>query len=90
VARDWLIAQVAERFHVLPTVARDDLNRDPEQLSLQCLPLLGYAEAYRAWKRGKKAELKSWEGSHFMDLVKENDFDGAEAELSGGTGTEGA
>lgn len=86
-ARDWLIAQVADRFHVLPTVARDDLNSDPEQLSLQCLPLLGYAEAYRAWKRGRKSELKAWEGSPLMDLVKEIAFDGAEAELSSGEGT---
>lgn len=89
VAYRWLVAQIAERFHVLPSVAARDLAEDPDRLSLESLPLLGYAEAYRAYQRNDKNEMKRWRGSRFMDLVKEIDLELVEAELGGSMEDEG-
>jgi len=50
------------------------LDSDPEQLDLACLPLLRYSEAFGAYRRGRKSELKAWEGSAMMAQVQENDF----------------
>ncbi len=84
-ARLWQIANVAEAFHVLPSAAARDLHRDPEQLSLVCLGLLRYAEAWRAYRSAAdqpgasgKALLDAWRkttgGAYLMALVTENDF----------------
>lgn len=67
---------------MLPSQVARDLDRDPERLTLVCLPMLGYADAFRAWKRGNKRELKHWSGSRLMEMVKNNDFDEAELELA--------
>ena len=86
-ARQWLIAQIADRFHALPSVVARELEDDPERLSAECLPLLAYADAYRAYQRNDKSEMKRWKFSTLMDLVIENDHAAVEEELaSGGVG----
>jgi hypothetical protein len=56
-------------------VARD-LDNDPEQLSIQCLPLLRYSEAKNAFDNAKdEDDLKAWKGSSMMKSVKRNTFD---------------
>lgn len=73
--RLWIIANVAETFHVLPSVAARDLDDDPERLSLLCISLLRYAEAHGAEERSKsKEDLAPWKGSKIMELVLENKF----------------
>jgi hypothetical protein len=69
----WLVANVAEAFHVLPTEVARDLAEDPEQLSLLCLSFLRYAEAKHAEQRAKSDDdLAAWQGSRVMDFVLEN------------------
>lgn len=71
--RLWLVAVVAERFHVLPSVAARDLDEDPEHLSLLCMQLLRYAEAKNAFEAAEdKAALGS---SEMMSRVARNTFD---------------
>jgi hypothetical protein len=86
VMRDWMVAQIADRFHVLPSVVARDLDNDPERLSLQCLPLLAYAEAYRVYRRGNKAEIKRWSDSKVMELVTTNDFSIVSPQIERGEG----
>jgi hypothetical protein len=53
-------------------VARD-LDEDPEQLALLCLPLFRYAEAKSAFDRSKADDdLAAWNGSKVMDDVVRN------------------
>jgi hypothetical protein len=53
-------------------VARD-LDEDPEQLALLCLPLFRYAEAKSALDRSKADDdLAGWKGSKVMDEVWTN------------------
>jgi len=67
---------VAEAFHVLPSVVARDLDRDPEQLSLICIPLLRYAEAKADFDRAKdEKDLARWKGSKLMGSVKKNTFE---------------
>ena len=69
------IARVAETFHVLPSVVARDLDRDPERLSLICMSLLQYAEAYDAEKRAKSEDdMKMWKGNKVMDMVIDTKF----------------
>lgn len=81
--RIWIVARIAKAFGVLPSVVARDLDRDPEQISLHALNFLDYSEAYGAFKRGDKAELKAWKESSMMELVQEHAFADAEAELEG-------
>jgi len=67
---------VAEAFHVLPSVVARDLDRDPEQLSLICIPLLRYAEAKGDFDRSKEEkDLDRWKGSKLMSSVRKNTFE---------------
>jgi len=67
---------VAETFHVLPSVAAKDLDDDPEYLSLLCLPLLRYAEAYHAERHAESEDaLKPWKGNPVMEDVLRNKFE---------------
>lgn len=73
--RLWTIAVAAEAWHVTPQQIARELDRDPEQLALVCIPLLRYAEAKRALdgaKNDKDPMLKAWEGSPLMESVKRN------------------
>lgn len=72
-----MLAVLAEAFHVTPYVVAQELLDDPEQLLLQCLPLLRYADAYHAYERAedKVEDLKGWEGSSVMDDVERNVFE---------------
>lgn len=74
---------MAKEFGVLPAVVARDLDRDPEQLSLLCLPLLRYAEAHAAYRRANKTELKAWKNSEMMRQVERIDFAIVEAEMRG-------
>lgn len=75
VVRLWIISQIAEAYHVLPRQAAEDLDSDPEQLSLKCLPLIRYAEAKHAEEHQQdESEMKAWRGSQMMKLVLENKF----------------
>ncbi len=50
-----------------------DLDEDPEQLALQCIPLFRYAEAKSAFDRSKSDDdLAAWKGSPVMDSVVKN------------------
>lgn len=70
-----MIATVADRFHQLPSAVARDLDEDPEQLSLECVPLLHYAEAKSVYDRAKdKSELGAWEDSPVMELQIDNYF----------------
>lgn len=66
---------MAKEFGVLPSQVRDDLDDDPEMLSLKVLPLLRYAEAHAAYRRANKSELKAWKDSSIMRLVERNDVE---------------
>ena len=68
-----MVAVIAESFHVLPSEVARDLDEDPEQLSLLCIPLLKYAEAKRAFDAAKDPkDLEPWRTSVMMALVKRN------------------
>jgi len=70
-----LSARIAETFHQMPTVVARDLDNDPAQLSLACLSVLQYAEAYAAEKRAKSDDdMKPWKGSRVMETVLKNKF----------------
>jgi hypothetical protein len=67
------VAAIAEAFHVLPSVVERDLYDDPEQLSLECLSFLRYAEAKAAFDRSKDSkDLDAWSKSSVMEEVKAN------------------
>jgi len=70
-----MIAQIAETFHVLPNVVAQDLDEDPERLSLTCVSLLRYAEAKQHEENAKDADdMKMWKGSKLMEEVLRNKF----------------
>jgi len=53
VSRNWTIANIADQFHVLPSVVARDLDEDPDQLSLRCMELLSYAQVKGAFDEAK-------------------------------------
>lgn len=60
----------------MPSVVARDLDRDPEQLALACLPLLRYAEAKAEFDHAKDdKDLERWKGSTIMDSVRKNTFE---------------
>ena len=60
----------------MPSVAARDLDRDPEQLSLTCIPLLRYAEAKAEFDAAKDDKsLERWKGSSLMASVRKNTFE---------------
>lgn len=60
----------------MPSVAARDLDRDPEQLSLICIPLLRYAEAKAEFDAAKDDKaLERWKGSTVMEAVRRNTFE---------------
>jgi hypothetical protein len=68
----WTVAVVAERFHVLPTQAIEDLLNDPDQTAVLCLSLLNYAEQRSMFNATKdKTTLNE---SDTMSLVSETVF----------------
>lgn len=74
--RLWIIAAVAEAFHVLPTIVAREMDDDPENLSIICLQMLRYAEAKRAEEVSKdEKDLEAWKGSWIMEQVLQNKFD---------------
>ncbi len=73
VARVFLYAQAAKEFGVLPSAARDDIEHDPEQLTVRCLVMLRYADAYWAERNAKSSkDLEGWKQSKMMDTVHLN------------------
>lgn len=67
---------IAKEFGVLPNQVADALRDDTEELTVNALPLLRYAEAYQAFKHAESEEsLKPWRGSPIMEQVKRNVFD---------------
>jgi hypothetical protein len=72
VVRLYTLGTLAERWKVLPSAVRDDLETDPERLAAECVPAVAYAEAYRAFKRG--GNLDAWKGNKVMDAVVFNEF----------------
>lgn len=67
------MAVIAEAFHVLPSTVARDLDDDPEQISLLCLPLLSYARAKHAFDVAKdQKDLEPWAKSMDMALVRRN------------------
>lgn len=75
VARLYTLGTLAERWKVLPSAVRADLESDPEMLASECVPILVYAEAYRAFKAAKGEKVAdSWKGNKVMDAVVFNEF----------------
>jgi len=75
-----MVAVVAKEFGVLPTQAARDLDRDPDRLSFDCVGLLRYAEAKRAYDlagiEGRDQEYmrklkRAWP---LVDDVEDNEF----------------
>jgi hypothetical protein len=58
VARLWIVAKVAETFHVLPSVAARDLDEDPNQTAIECLALLNYARGKHVFDAAKGDDKK--------------------------------
>ena len=81
VARMYTIACIAKEFGVLPSVVAKDLDDDPEQLSLECLKLLSYAEAKSVYDSGNKSMIDAREDSPVMQEVIKNDFAMAEEKM---------
>lgn len=77
------MAQVAESFHVLPTVAARELDRDAG-LNMECLLLLRYAEMFGVYERGNKDEIKRHADSPLMGQVILNAHALAEAQIAEG------
>ena len=80
VRRLWIIAVIAKAFHILPSVVARDLDNDPEQLSLACLPLLNYANRKdifdQAVRRGNDDKtLDAYVDDEIMSRVKRNTMD---------------
>lgn len=69
-----MIAQVAQTYSISPLQAAHELDNDPEQLALVCIPLLEYGRAKAAFDAagGDPDKLKAWEGSRIMERVQEN------------------
>ena len=65
---------MAKEFGLSPYAVAQELDEDPEQLSILCLQLLRYSEAHAAYRRANKDELKAWRGNRMMRLVEETDF----------------
>lgn len=86
VARMYTIACIAKEFGVLPSVVARDLDNDPEQLSLECLKLLSYAEAKSVYDSGNKHMIDSRKDSPVMQEVEKNDFALAEEMLAARAG----
>jgi len=79
----WLVTQVAEQFHVLPSVAARDLDDDPERLSLVAVSLLRYAHAKAEFDVADSDDrLKHWKGSELMKTVKKNTFELHQARIA--------
>ena len=72
---------VAKAFGVLPSAAARDLDEDPEQLSLLCLPLLNYSDMKgifdEAMRRGSDGDkmLAPYADSELMMAVRRNTLD---------------
>jgi hypothetical protein len=81
-----MVSAVAREYGITPRQAAEEIDGDPDQLAIAIMPLRRYAEAYEAWRRGRKAELKEWADNPMMEQVKKNDFAEAEAELGLGQG----
>lgn len=71
-----MIAQIADRFHVLPTAVEKDLDNDPDLTAMRCVELLAYAETFYKWKGAKNEQefLKQLNNSESAKAVIENDF----------------
>ena len=76
-----LVGQVAQTYGVLPRVAERDLESDPEQLSLLCIPVMRYAEAFHAYRSANKARIAQWGSDPLMAEVTEREFVRAGGEL---------
>lgn len=72
-----MIAQVATTYSISPLQAARELDEDPEQLAIACMPLIGYARAKAAFDqaKGDPGKLEAWEGSETMALVERNTFE---------------
>jgi hypothetical protein len=56
---------------VLPNVVAEDLDSDPDQLTLKCMTFLAYVKAKDALDSAKTAEaLKDWDDSKLMEYAK--------------------
>ena len=62
-------AMIAERFHISPIQALDDLEHDPHELGLLALTLLNYSAAKADFDRPKGASNSPWKASPLWDRV---------------------
>ena len=62
-------AMIAERFHISPTQALDDLENDPHELGLLALTLLNYGAAKADFDNPKGAKNSPWKDSPVWDRV---------------------
>lgn len=71
-----MIAQIAQTFHVLPSVVERDLDEDPELTAMECVKLLSYRDLFQAWKSAKDENkfLEQHGNSKGARAVIENDF----------------
>lgn len=61
-------------FGVLPGAVAHDLDRDPEQLTLRCMEVLHYADAFEAFQSANKDRIKAWGADPMMAEVTEREF----------------
>ncbi len=62
-------ALIAERFHISPIQALDDLEHDPHELGLLALTLLNYSAAKADFDSPKGAKNSRWKDSPLWDRV---------------------
>lgn len=77
-----MVAVLAREFHTLPSQVARELDRDPEQLALACLPLLRYADALSVYRSNDKEAIKRYRG-RMMARVEQIDFELAQRSLEG-------
>lgn len=71
-----MVAQIADRFHVLPSIVERDLDSDPDLTAMECVKLLAYGDLFHQWKGAKDENtfLKQHNNSKAAQAVIENDF----------------
>ena len=62
-------AMIAERFHISPIQALDDLEHDPHELGLLALTLLNYRAAKADFDNPKGSKNSRWKDSPLWDRV---------------------
>ena len=71
------MVNAAVEFGQLPSTVARDMARDPECLTVTCIPLLGYARCKSEWDahEGDEEKMKHWKGTEALKAVTRNTFD---------------